>query len=62
MNKGWCKMSDFRKYLDKQLKNEEFGTEHKAARAELEVVHVLIADRIESNLILSKRNWQICPV
>lgn len=43
-------MSDFRKYLDKQLQNEEFRAEHKATRAEFEVVRALIAARIESNL------------
>ena len=43
-------MSDFRKYLDKQLQNEEFRAEHEATRAEFEVVRALIAARIESNL------------
>lgn len=43
-------MSDFRKYLEKQLENEEFKMEHEATRAEFEVVRALIAARIESNL------------
>ena len=43
-------MSDFRKYLEKQLQNEEFRAEHEATRAEFEVVRALIAARIESNL------------
>ena len=43
-------MSDFRKYLEKQLQNEEFRAEHEATRAEFEVVRALVAARIESNL------------
>lgn len=41
-------MSGFRKYLEKQLGNEEFKMEHKAIRVEFDVVRALIAARIES--------------
>lgn len=50
MSKGVCSMSDFRKYFEKQLQNEEFRAEHEATRAEFEVVRALIAARLESNL------------
>lgn len=43
-------MSDFRKYLEKQLQNEEFRVAHEATCAEFEVVGALIAASIESNL------------
>ena len=43
-------MSDFRKYFEKQLQNEEFRAEHEDTRAEFEVARALIAARIEFNL------------
>ena len=43
-------MSDLRKYLNKQLQNPAFRTEHERTRAEYEVIRALVAARIEENI------------
>ena len=43
-------MSDFRNYLDQQLKDPEFAAEYEAQRPEHEAIRALIAARLESNM------------
>lgn len=43
-------MSDFRNYLDQQLKDPEFAAEYEAQRPEYEAIRALIAARLESNM------------
>lgn len=43
-------MSDFRNYLDQQLKDPEFAVEYEAQRPEYEAIRALIAARLESNM------------
>lgn len=43
-------MSDFRNYLDQQLKDPEFAAEYEAQRPEYEAICALIAARLESNM------------
>ena len=54
MYKGICKMSAFRKYLEKQLKNEEFKTEHKATRAEFNFLREKLNDEIKVSSEINK--------
>lgn len=46
----WAKMSDLRKYLEKQMKDPEFRAEHEATRAEFEVTKALIEARVSLNM------------
>ena len=48
--KGGNVMSDFRNYLDQQLKDPEFAAEYEAQRPEYEAIRALIAARLESNM------------
>lgn len=43
-------MSDFRNYLDQQLKGPEFAAEYEVQRPEYEAIRALIAARLESNM------------
>lgn len=43
-------MSDFRKYLDEQLKDEEFKTEWEASECEYDLVKSLVAARKECHM------------
>jgi len=43
-------MSDLKKYLEKQLQDEEFKKEYVALKPEYEAVRALIAARIERNM------------
>lgn len=45
-------MSDFRKYLEKQLENEEFKMEHEATRAEFEEMVQALAKGLNKKLII----------
>ena len=54
MNKGVCKMSDFRKYLEKQLENEEFKAEYEATRAEFNFLREKLNDEIKVSSEVSK--------
>ncbi|MEE0955937.1 MAG: helix-turn-helix transcriptional regulator [Eubacterium sp.] len=43
-------MSDLRKYIDKQMENEEFRKEHEATRAEFNVTRAIIEARTAEGL------------
>ena len=43
-------MSDYNKYLDKQLENTEFAAEWERQRPEREYIKAIIAARMEQNL------------
>ena len=43
-------MSDFRKYLDKQMEDPEFAAEYEAMRPEYDAVRAVIAARLERNM------------
>ena len=43
-------MSDYKKYLDKQLQNPEFATEWERQRPEREYIKAIVAARLEQNL------------
>jgi len=43
-------MSDLRKYIDKQMENEEFRKEHEATRAEFNVTRAIIEARMAEGL------------
>lgn len=43
-------MSDFRKYLDKQMENPEFAAEYEAMQPEYEAIRAMIAARLESRM------------
>lgn len=43
-------MSDFRKYLDKQMEDPEFAAEYEAMRPEYDAIRAVIAARLESNM------------
>lgn len=43
-------MSDFRKYLDKQMEDPEFAAEYEAMRPEYDAVRAVIAARLASNM------------
>ncbi|MCL2147417.1 MAG: helix-turn-helix transcriptional regulator [Synergistaceae bacterium] len=43
-------MSDYKKHLDKQLKNPEFAAEWERQRPEREYIKAIIAARLEQNL------------
>lgn len=43
-------MSDFRKYLDQQLKDPEFKAEYERQRPDYEAVRAIIAARLERNM------------
>ena len=43
-------MSDFRKYVDRQMQDPDFKAEHERTRAEYEITRALIAARISQNL------------
>lgn len=43
-------MSDFRKYVDKQMQDPAFRAEYERTRAEFEITRALIAARISQNL------------
>ena len=43
-------MSDYKKYLDKQLENPEFAVEWERHRQEREYIKAIIAVRLEQNL------------
>jgi len=42
-------MSDYKKYLDKQLKNPEFVSEWERQRPECEYIKAIVAARLEQN-------------
>lgn len=48
--KGGTAMSDLRKYIDKQMENEEFRKEHEATRAEFNVTRAIIEARMAEGL------------
>ena len=54
MNKGVCEMSDFRKYLEKQLENEEFKAEHEGTRVEFNFQREKLNDEIKVSSEISK--------
>lgn len=43
-------MSDFQKYLNKQLEDPEFAAEYEAQRPEYEAIRAVIAARLESHM------------
>ena len=43
-------MSDFRKYLDRQMEDPEFAAEYEAMRPEYDAIRAVIAARLESNM------------
>lgn len=43
-------MSDFRKYLDQQMKDPEFAAEYEAMQPEYEAIRAVIAARLESHM------------
>ena len=43
-------MSDFRNYLNEQLKNPEFSAEYERLRPEYEAIRAVIAARMECNM------------
>ena len=43
-------MSDYKKYLDKQLQNPEFAAEWERQRPEREYIKAIVAARLEQNL------------
>lgn len=43
-------MSEFREYLQEQLKNPEFAAEYEAMRPEYEATRAIIAARLEKNM------------
>lgn len=43
-------MSDFQKYMDKQMKDPEFAAEFEAMRPEYEAIRALISARLESRM------------
>lgn len=43
-------MSDFRKYVERQMNDPEFKAEHNNTRAEFEITRALVAARISQNL------------
>ena len=43
-------MSDFRNYLDKQLKDPEFAAEYEQLRPEYEAIRAIISARLECNM------------
>lgn len=43
-------MSDFRNYLNEQMKNPEFAAEYEKMRPEYEAIRAVIAARLESNM------------
>lgn len=43
-------MSDFQKYLNKQMEDPEFAAEYEAMRPEYEATRAVIAARLESNM------------
>lgn len=43
-------MSDFRKYLEKQMADPEFAAEYEAMQPEYEAIRAMIAARIESRM------------
>lgn len=43
-------MSDFRDYLNEQMKDPEFAAEYKATLPEYEAIRAVIAARLESNM------------
>ena len=44
-------MSDYKKYLDKQLQNPEFAAEWERQRPEREYIKAIVAARLDQNLI-----------
>lgn len=43
-------MSDFRKYMERQMQDPAFQAEHDKTRAEFEITRALIAARVSQNL------------
>lgn len=43
-------MSDFRKYVERQMQDPEFKAEHDKTRTEFEITRALIAARVSQNL------------
>ena len=43
-------MSDFQKYLNKQMEDPEFAAEYEAMRPEYEAIRAVIAARLESKM------------
>lgn len=49
-------MSDFRDYLNEQMKDPEFAAEYKATLPEYEEIRAVIAAKPESNLTQTVKN------
>ena len=48
--KGEIRVSDLRKYIDKQLEDPTFRNEYEASRQEFELARALVAARIAANM------------